>query len=191
MGRQYYYTLNSLPHLFFNKPLPINKEVFFAICRTELDTKDFEILQSVSLFQTESDQSSLTVLKEWHKWERGIRNELVRLRAENLGIDAGLYLRDDDYDLSCSSVAAEVFNVESPSAAEEMLDGARWRFLEELETGRYFDKERLVIYYLKLQLLERRSIFNTEKGHEKLKAVINQVEEIWTQKVKAGSLYEE
>jgi len=119
-----------------------------------------------------------------------MRNELVKRRAPKLGLNAEDYMRGNEYDSACARIAEDVFQVESPFTAEEILDRARWRFLEELEIGHYFDIEKLVIYSLKLQILARRSLFSSEKGQEKLASAIRQVEEIWNQKIEAESAYE-
>jgi len=178
MMRQYYYTVNSLPHLSFDKPLPIKKEEFFAITQIELGTNDLHALRSVGLCPLESEGKPLCVVKRWYDWEREVRNTLVRLRAMNLGLDQGDHMRADHHSPS-SRVAEDVFQVESPLAAEEILDKARWVFLEELESDHYFDIERLVIYFLKLRILERRSFFDNKKGREILSAVMGQVDSIW------------
>ncbi len=173
MKREYYYTIASLPHLSFNEPPPISIKSFLALCKIELAESDFTILQSAELFPHKKDKIPLTVLKKWYARERGTRNELARLRAAKLNLDPGIYIRGDGDDGSCSRLAQEVFGVESPYAAEERLDRTRWKFLEELETGHYFTIEKLVIYSLKLQILQRRSFFNNKKGQEILGTIVH------------------
>jgi Protein of unknown function (DUF2764). len=43
----------------------------------------------------------------------------------------------------------------SPREGERILDEARWRFLEELAIGHYFDRDVLITYALRLKILER------------------------------------
>jgi len=45
--------------------------------------------------------------------------------------------------------------------AEKSLDEARWKFLDELSFGHYFDLDILIVYVLKLLLLERWGKINT------------------------------
>jgi hypothetical protein len=43
----------------------------------------------------------------------------------------------------------------SPLDAEKALDETRWKALDELATGHYFDLDFLISYALKLRILER------------------------------------
>ncbi len=63
-----------------------------------------------------------------------------------------------------ASAAAEAFSKDNPLDAELLLNNARWQFIEELSAGHFFDLEFLVAYRLKLQLQERRAMFEEEKG---------------------------
>ena len=179
MKRQYYYTINSLPHLSFDRPLPISREEFFARTQSELNTEEMETLRSVRLYQTEPEKESISVLEQWYNWERGLRNRFALLRATKLGLDPRTYVRQGDDDESAARLADEIFQIESPIDAEQALDKARWDFLDELQTSHHFDLEKLIIYYLKLQLLERKSLFNEEKGRERLEALTGQVDFVW------------
>ena len=63
-----------------------------------------------------------------------------------------------------AEIARHLLALDSPLAADEELDRLRWRFLEELAFGHYFDLETLVIYRLKLRILERRARFDPATG---------------------------
>ena len=56
---------------------------------------------------------------------------------------------------------------------EKKLLEWRWNFIEELSTYHYFDLEFLVLYLLKLQILEKLSLFDKERGLEKFKKTIS------------------
>ena len=71
--------------------------------------------------------------------------------------------------------AREAFEHDSPLAAEDILNWERWSYLEELELGHYFDTDKVLIYYLKLQLLTRIKSFNKEKGTEKFNNIIENI----------------
>ncbi|ODS31989.1 MAG: V-type proton ATPase subunit E [Candidatus Scalindua rubra] len=158
---------------FLNEELPIKKNDFLVICKKYLKETDFKILESVSSFDVERDEVPLDVIKRLFRWERGVRNALVRLRAVRLGLEPDEFVRGDIFDHSQTLLAEEAFNANSPLMAEEILNKARWRYLDELEFGHYFDIERLVIFFIKLQILERISLFDTEKGRDALDAVVS------------------
>ncbi|MHC4270067.1 MAG: DUF2764 family protein [Planctomycetota bacterium] len=174
MKGQYYYVITSLPYLSLSEELPIRKDDFLANCKNYLKRIDFDILESVSLFDAEENEVPLGVIRRFFRWERGIRNALVRLRAKSLGLEPDEFIRGEIVDHSQALLAEEAFNANSPLMAEEILNKARWRCLDELEFGHYFDIERLVVFFIKLQILERISSFDAEEGRERLNAIVSQ-----------------
>ena len=174
MKGQYYYVITSLPYLSLSEELPIRKDDFLANCKKYLKKTDFDILESVSLFDAEENEVPLGVIRRFFKWERGIRNSLVRLRAESLGLEPDEFIRDEIVDHFQVLLAEEAFNTDSPLMAEEILNRARWRYLDELEFEHYFDIERIVIFFIKFQILERISSFDAVKGREIMNAVVSQ-----------------
>lgn len=172
MRGQYYYIIASLPHLSLHEPPPLNVEDFLSLCKRHLKRSAFETLRSIKQEFSLLDRLPLKAAKRWYEWEGGIRDALARLRAEKLGISAGEYRRGYIPESIQSDIAREAFNADSPLKAEEILNKARWRFLEELEFGNYFNLESLAIYYLKLQILERVSHFDEERGRERLDSIL-------------------
>jgi hypothetical protein len=92
-----------------------------------------------------------------------------------LGLEPDEFVRGEIVDHSQTLLAEKAYNADSPLVAEGILNKARWRYLDELEFGHYFDIERLVIFFIKLQILERISSFDAEEGRESLNAVVSQV----------------
>ncbi|MGR3294566.1 MAG: DUF2764 family protein [Candidatus Scalindua sp.] len=174
MKEQYYYVITSLPYLSLSEVPHIRKDDFLANCKSYLKRTDFNMLESVILFDAEGNDVPPGVIRHFFRWERGIRNVLVRLRAKSLGLEPDEFIRDEIVDHSQTLLAEQAFNADSPLMAEEILNKARWRYLDELEFGHYFDVERLVIFFLKLQILERISSFNAEAGSERLNAIVSQ-----------------
>lgn len=174
MKEQYYYVTTSLPSLSLSEELPIRKDDFLANCEKYLKKTDFNILESVGLFDVEKEEAPLDIVRRFFGWERGIRNALVRLRAEGLGLEPDEFVRGEIVDHSQTLLAEEAYNADSPLVSEGILNKARWRYLDELEFGHYFDIERLVIFFIKLQILERISSFDAEEGRESLNAVVSQ-----------------
>jgi hypothetical protein len=174
MKEQYYYVISSLPHLSLNDELPIRKNDFLSVCKESLKTTDFEMLRSIDLLGADQDKAPLDVIRSFFSWERGVRNALVKLRAEKLGFDPVDFIRGDISDHLTGHFAEEAFSADSPIMAENILNKARWKYLDELEFGHYFDLEILIIFFIKLQILERISSFDADQGREKLNAIISQ-----------------
>jgi hypothetical protein len=91
---------------------------------------------------------------------------LVTLRGKKKRVEAEVYLIDSPGIITAQQLAREAFSQESPLQAEELLNRARWNFLDDLEVGHYFDIEMILVYALRLQILERKALFDEEKGRE-------------------------
>jgi hypothetical protein len=117
------------------------------------------------------------VLQRWRRWEINLRNELVKIRAQKLGVDAYEFIVPSTFMMGTAELAAEASGMINPLEAERFIDRARWSYLEELEVGHYFDVERLVVYALKLQLLERIALHERERGQERFEQIFEKLKE--------------
>ena len=158
------YLLASLPILERRGHPPFGLPEFRGTCHPLLARWQQEALDAAALFQRTPERPRLKVLRRWFAREHALRNGLVRLRAARQGIDAGPHLRPAAEDLDAERMAAEVIEIGSPRRAEDRLDDFRWDFLEELEFGCGQGLERLAVYSLKLQLLQRRAAFDEQAG---------------------------
>jgi len=141
---------------FFAK-VPFSLEIFFNKCKNLIPDKEFEILRSAcgtnNFFLDIQNNNSL---KQWASFEIALRNELVHARASRKKIDPLKFLHlPDAPQAQISHVAMAAYRSTSIWEAEKMLDQARWNFLEDLSLGHYFDFDYLLIYGLKLRILER------------------------------------
>lgn len=138
---------------FQGKP-PFSFEKFLNKCQDLIPQKDMELISGLHL--TEMAQQKNETIKRLAGFEILLRNELVKLRAVRKKVPPEKYLRPDGYaGASVYHVAVAAQRNPSSLEAERMLDRARWDFLDELSTDHYFDLDLLVIYGLKLLILER------------------------------------
>lgn len=163
---QYYFAASFLPFLSYDTEKTITIDDFIELCRDQCTEKDWLVIKRTNINELEYGVPSCSTLEKWITWEINLRNELVRHRAANKKSDPALYLREAAETIDLSVIAQNAFGQESPLAAEEILNRARWSYLDELEFGHYFDIDRLVVYSLKLQILERKNSFDFEKGRE-------------------------
>ncbi|TVQ40631.1 MAG: DUF2764 family protein [Spirochaetaceae bacterium] len=166
---QYYYAVAALPMLFLESEVFPGEQEFLDHCSAWLSDADFALLSTASLHPSFTFADRGSVLGRWYTIERALRNELVRARAARLHVDEEKYLAGDDAPawLSAGDIesrASEAFAQENPLRAEQQLDEFRWQVLDQLEVGHYFDLDKLIVYYLKLQMLVRRSAMNRETG---------------------------
>jgi len=142
---------------------------------------EYELLLRARLVPDPTDLSGNRLLRRWYEFETGLRNELARQRAAQLNRDEYAYLRttEEGEDLTgkvgLPEMAREALSQETPLKAELVLLRHRWDVLEDLELGHYFDIERLIVYYLKLQILWRKRRFNREDGTNVFERTYNTV----------------
>ncbi|MDD5115578.1 MAG: DUF2764 family protein [Candidatus Omnitrophica bacterium] len=157
MGAYYTYLISSLPALNFNSPAPFGPEDFIAKCRGLVPEEKLEVLRDICRQETFSlSQGSPQVLGRWYGFETILRNELVRARSGRKKTDPSKFIRPpDDFDAQISHVSMAAYRSSSILEAERILDQARWDFMDSLSLGHYFDFDFIVIYILKLKILER------------------------------------
>lgn len=163
---QYYYTVASLPLLFLDTEQFPKIEGFLVSVQEAAPKGDFAIISSATLCPSENPLHP--TIEKWWQFESSLRNELVKLRASRLSVDGVPYLSKNAPLYNLIDLAREAFLEESPLVAEGILDRGRWTYLDELEFGHYFDLEKLIVYYLKLQILERNALFRRERGLESM-----------------------
>lgn len=184
---QYYYAVASLPLLAYEMEKPYSTDAFLLLCREQLSERDYSLLADAGLTWQPGQQATTALLASWWRFDRSLRNELVKLRAAKRGEEAEKYLQGETGVFAAQDLARNAFSQESPLQAEEMLNRARWSYLDELELGHYFDLEKLIIYYFRLQILERKNSFKREKGTENFQTIYQSVTAIFDAEASRGA----
>ncbi|MFO7849139.1 MAG: DUF2764 family protein [Spirochaetia bacterium] len=174
--RRYYYTLSTLPFLLYEGEAPFSLEEFYEMCRGNIAEKDLDILMHAGM-EPKKEGSAFPPLARWWEWETALRNELVGYRTQKLGWEGDAHLREGEVVTEIFDIARNAVSQESPLQAEELLNKARWDFLDKLETGRFYELINLMVYSLKLQLLIRRGLFTQERGEENFEEIYRTVRE--------------
>ncbi len=156
MAGYYIYLISSLPMLHFGAKPPFTMGKFLSACAELIDPGDLEILKGSLDDDLSEDRDAPPVIKRWRDFSIALKNELVKIRSARRHIDASRFLRRDGYaDQWISHIAIGAYRNQSILEGERTLDGERWKFLDELSIGHYFDIELLMIYARKLSILER------------------------------------
>lgn len=164
--------------LIFNGQLPLSFEKFLQLCQGLIPDRDIEIIKITSEKTDYVYKGKQLVLKKWFSFETALRNEFVKIRASYRHIDPVPYLRQDG-DTGFSLFHAVMSAHRNPSLldSERALDQERWNFLEELERGHYFDLDFLIVYALKLLILERWERINAADKIRLMEGVLTKVVE--------------
>ncbi|MBU1148338.1 MAG: DUF2764 domain-containing protein [Candidatus Omnitrophica bacterium] len=156
---KYYYLIASLPLLKFMEPPGIARQDFIAQTEKWLCTEDFMVLNEADINNFLHHSKDTPLLSRWKDFEYSTRTELASYRRAKRQ-DTEYKIRKD-----LSNIIQESSN---PLEIETKLSRLKWDLLEEQEIGHFFDLDFLIIYYLKLQILERLTNFNKEKGKQNL-----------------------
>jgi len=171
----YYYTVASLPMLILDQDPPVSLEYFLENCRYTMSEDDYATLISAEIIPKQ--QSTNSTISMWQNWERSLRNELSAVRSQKTGIDYEKYLREGDSSTGVFDAVRDASGAANPKIGEDILNAARWRYLDELESTHNFDLTKLIVYYLKLQIAERRNLMNFKNGEEKYKGIYQDITE--------------
>ena len=172
MAGFYVYLISSLPMLHFGAKPPFSFERFLETCQDKISAGDIHLIKSTQeSFLYTSDQSTL---KQWYAFDTAVRNELAKIRASSKHLDPLKHIRGQDYiEPYITRVAMSARRNPSILEAERLLDQERWRKLDELALGHYFDLDFLICYALKLLILERWERVNTADRLKLLNEVLN------------------
>jgi len=157
MADFYPYVIASLPMLHFGMKPPFSFERFLEICRRFIPEKDFQLLRSLPQPGHYFEKGKRhRIIQRWIEFDVALRNELVKIRAGRKHLEPATYLRPAGYSgssLAAAGMAASMHT--SVLDAEKSLDETRWKALEELAAGHYFDLDLLITYAYKLLILQR------------------------------------
>lgn len=163
---QYYYLVASLPMLFFDGAPPFSSAAWLESCREQIPPDEHARLSRVDFDALDPRPGDPDIWLAYASWETALRDELAIQRAQRLGVNAEPFLRPAPFCAGLPAVVKEALAAGTPKTVEIALDRRRWSRLEELESGTQFDLGRLVVYRLKLLLLERKDRWRGQPGRE-------------------------
>lgn len=173
MAGYYIYLVSSLPMLHFGAKPPLSLERFIQLAGELLSQEDVRILEACTQKNIYEQRIDQPTLNQWRAFDGALRNELVKVRSSRKKTDPAKYLRQDGFtEPSISHLALNAYRSPSILEGERMLDMERWRFLDELSIGHYFDLNVLIVYALKLMILERWEKIRTADKEQLLEELI-------------------
>ncbi|UER67306.1 DUF2764 family protein [Borrelia sp. BU AG58] len=158
----YYYVISTLPYLDIRSGKVWSVSDFFKNVEIALDQEDFIFLKNLT--ETGVLRGSLGVIDCFLDFEEQMKYALAYIRAERLGFPRDVYLESSYFSNYFLGVLKVVCLKENPFEVELGLDLLKWQFLTDLEVGNEFNFEKLVVYFLKLMLVSRRSLFVEKVG---------------------------
>ncbi len=173
----YYYLVASLPMLHLEEASPISLEAFIGMCSQGLSPSDFELVRSASIDpRLDSDTTGHSYLRRWNKIVAMVKGELSEQRAKKLSRDLDHYKNSGDKNPWIGDLIRSVMQAENPLQAELLLLSYFWKQAEDLATGHVFDVDFIISYYLKLQMVTRRSLFTPMEGNAEFKRLFSNLQ---------------
>lgn len=148
--------------------MPIKYDEFLHYCEGNVNASKYGLLKELSVNSTEGP-----LVKEWAEFYRKFNGELTFRRNKKLGRPAS---RDFDKDDDTSKVISAALSDDNPLNAEIMLLSFLFKKLDTFIGTHVFDDYALFGYALKLKLLERKTVFNTETGKSELNRLVKNIE---------------
>lgn len=174
MPSDYFYLLSSLPLLRRNENPPLSYDDFMRQCREQLPAADLHQVELAGLLPpADLTPVRAPVLRDWYAWETFVRNVLAAGRARRKRLDPAPFLRHTDYfQPSDQKRIEEIFALSGAEEREGGLLQLRWERLDALESGHYFDLGVLLVYALRLQLLQRQAGQDSVAGRERCQSLL-------------------
>ncbi len=162
-----YYLIASLPTLGFGMKLPLTSQEFLTECQRLLTAVEFALVKQ-ALCDQENSLGHPTV-RAWKEFYKDLRNEMALFRATEQNKDPLLFLRGQrqEQDLAMTTVLVAAAKASDPLAAEKILDLFIWEKFESLGAQHYFDIDQLIVYGLKLKMIERYAVISSQQGLDK------------------------
>jgi len=175
---KYYYFASTLPFVNYGDKPPKSSVEFQEECYSLLDPKDAALIPYCSynsklavetLEPTGSDYVDLFLLQE-----RTLVLNLAYLRAARLKFQAPAEPPQEA--AYVATVAKTAIEIDDPLQAMLYIDKSRWNFLDAmLRLDDMFGVNVIFDHVLKLQLLERKQVFDTKKGLEQYQKCYNAI----------------
>ncbi len=175
MVSSYYYLVSSLPSIQLESIPQMTCVDYIDICKMQLTQKDLDILLEV----VKGDLSTVKneTVEKWNLFSGALKFELALQRAERLEIkDTTPYISTDFSYPSIKDIVRNAISNSSPLEGERILNAAKLAYLDELEMNHYFNLTNIIVYYLRLSILERETSFDFNGGDAEFKRLLSNIQ---------------
>lgn len=154
--------------------LPFTTKEFLELCSSQLSPKDFSSVEQVKI--TGNGEPLHPVIIQWNTFKSSLTDDMASVRAERIGRDQDRYAVQFREVPATLDMVKRAAGASDPLEASRLLLAAEWNYAEELGVGHTFDVVKIMIYFLKLQLLERKSYWSRELGMDVYNHVFSNIQ---------------
>lgn len=169
----YYYLVSSLPMLSLDQDLPMPYSSFLSMCKSSMSQSDYEEISKAKLSPEKGAKNHL--MRKWEDYLTSVSSTLKEERSRKLGweFEKGEYVADQTLK---QRIHEAVFN-KNPLDGEMEILALYFDFLDENTPFDGFSLEALMIYALKMQIIERVRAFSQEKGRAEFRTLYGRIQE--------------
>lgn len=172
MSKEYYYLISSLPQLKIGEKAPFSSEQFLGQCQGYLTEEELSHLSEIS--EIPSLKPCNMAEKSWVAWETYLRNILLEHRAIAKKVDSENWLKETiDVFPGDRKQIEELLSNANPAIREKGLDSLRWKQLDNCGVRHPFDLSALIIYRIKLLIVEKWEKCNQKNGLKYLDQLVS------------------
>lgn len=172
MAHDYIYFVSSLPMLAFEEEPPFSFDEFLRDCALHLPSTEYTVAKRIFDNDIEGLSVANETLQALIDFNGKFRNELAFFRAERAHKDPADYVRGsrlgNSYYAELMHQAAKNTNL---LEAEKLIDRLQWDVWEDITVNSHFSLENIVVFGLKLQVLEKYQRIHSSRGQEVLEEV--------------------
>jgi len=154
---EYPYLAAVLPSLTFGCTSFPTPEQFLDNAEKWLSDGEYSILASVGFDDYRTTDHGLELVRDYCRFERLVREDVA----------AFVESRRQGHDHKTLMFPTSVLKDLTPLEAERRLLRLRWDFITSRMDSHFWDLHALVVYHIQLQILQRLSFFDKEKGRER------------------------
>jgi len=167
MANEYIYFTSSLPDLSFTGEPPSSVELFLEDCRSLFAGDDYTLVEGVLSGNVSDDRGGNAVVRNLVEFNQGFQNDLTHFRAERARKDASDYTRGPRTGSQhYTETIAQAGKMTNLLEAEKLIDQLRWDVWDDIVANSFFRVENVIVYALKLQMLEKYQAVRSNKGTE-------------------------
>lgn len=180
MGSNFYYFCSQLPALGFPGRLPFSTSEFLEEADRLLSESDAAELRRCAYPPVRDPAGPAAgVYAKFRAWNFALEGEVARFRVAEHSTKAVAYGELPPETDSFAYLKEELANAArsgNPLERERQLDLIRWRKLDDLGAGRDFSFDAVVLYRLKLALLEKHARFVAETGAANFEEAVAEID---------------
>ena len=175
----YSYLIASLPMLSLDATLPISYQAFLSKCRDILSKGDYAELERATF--TPSEGARNTLMRKWEGYIDEVSHLVKQERTKRLGWQSGESPVIINNPVLQDRIHRATFSM-NPLEGEKEILAIYFDFLDSNTPSDVFSLEALMIYALKIQIIERLNAFSVEKGRNEFRTLFGRIQEQFDRK---------